>query len=198
MSGPIDFTVEATCSWSGARAGRLTTPHGVVETPVFMPVGTNAALRAMTFDQVNDCGAEIVLSNAYHLFLRPGHELVKEAGGLHGFMNWKKPILTDSGGFQVFSLGDFREITEAGVQFQDHKTGQKHFIGPERSMEIQNALGADIIMAFDDCVKNPATHDEAKAAMDRTHLWLEICSSSHKRKDDQALFGIVQGSMYED
>lgn len=197
-AGAIKFTLEGECSWSGARAGTLTTPHGVIQTPVFMPVGTNAALRAMTFDDVDDCGAEIVLSNAYHLYLRPGHELVKKAGGLHGFMAWPKPILTDSGGFQVFSLDSLRRITDDGVHFQDHRGGAKHFIGPSKSMEIQNALGADIIMAFDDCVKNPATLDEARAAMDRTHRWLEICAKTHARAEDQALFGIVQGSIYEE
>lgn len=197
-SDPIKFEIEAECSWSGARAGTLTTPHGEIKTPVFMPVGTNAAMRAMTFDDVKNCGAEIVLSNAYHLYLRPGHELIQKFGGLHKFMAWDGPILTDSGGFQVFSLDKLRKITEDGVHFQDHKGGRKHFIGPQKSMEIQNAIGADIIMAFDDCVKNPATVDEAKAAMDRTHRWLEICASTHKRKDEQALFGIVQGSIYED
>lgn len=194
----ISYEVEKVCPWSGARAGRLTTPHGVVETPVFMPVGTNAALRAMTFDDVKTCGAEIVLSNAYHLFLRPGHELVGTAGGLHKFMAWDKPILTDSGGFQVFSLDSLRRIADDGVHFKDHITGRTHFIGPGKSMEIQNALGADIIMAFDECVKNPATYAEAEAAMLRTHKWLEVCVETHSRPTDQALFGIIQGSMYDD
>jgi queuine tRNA-ribosyltransferase len=194
----ISFETEKICPWSGARAGRLTTPHGVIETPVFMPVGTHAALRAMTFDEVKACGAEIILSNAYHLYLRPGHELIGTAGGLHNFMAWDKPILTDSGGFQVFSLDNFRRIADDGVHFKDHKDGRKHFIGPEKSMEIQNALGADIIMAFDECVKNPATFAEAEAAMDRTHRWLEVCVNKHARSNEQALFGIIQGSMYED
>ena len=163
-----------------------------------MPVGTNAALRALTFEQTADCGAQIVLSNSYHLYLRPGHELIKEAGGLHKFMNWSKPILTDSGGFQVFSLDALRKIREDGVYFKDHKGGKEHFIGPAKSMEIQNAIGPDIIMAFDECVKNPATIDEAAAAMERTHRWLEICVDKHARANDQALFGIVQGSMYEE
>ncbi len=163
-----------------------------------MPVGTNAAIRAMTFDQAEACGAQIVLSNAYHLYLRPGHELIAGAGGLHKFMSWSKPILTDSGGFQVFSLDNLRRITNDGVYFKDHKDGREHFIGPAKSMEVQNALGADIIMAFDECVKNPATLDEAQAAMDRTHQWLEVCINSHSRADTQALFGIIQGSMYEE
>jgi queuine tRNA-ribosyltransferase len=198
MSQALTFELEAECPWSGARAGRITTLHGVIETPVFMPVGTSAAMRSMTFEQVEDCGAQIVLSNSYHLYLRPGHELIEEAGGLHKFMHWQKPILTDSGGFQVFSLDDLRRITEDGVYFKDHRGGKEHFIGPARSMRIQNAIGADIIMAFDECVKNPATYEEAKAAMDRTHRWLETCVKSHERPSEQSLFGIVQGSMFED
>lgn len=198
MSSPVRFETESVCPWSGARAGRLTTPHGVVHTPVFMPVGTNAALKAMTFEDVKNCGAEIILSNAYHLFLRPGHELVGSVGGLHQFMSWDMPILTDSGGFQVFSLDNLRRIADDGVHFKDHKDGREYFIGPGKSMEIQNALGADIIMAFDECVKNPATFGEAEAAMVRTHRWLEICVERHARKDAQALFGIIQGSMYDD
>lgn len=198
MNSPLSFEIEAQCPWSGARAGKMTTPHGVVETPVFMPVGTNAAMKSMTFDQVDDCGAQIVLSNSYHLYLRPGHQFIKNHGGLHNFMSWKKPILTDSGGFQVFSLDQLRKITEDGVHFKDHKDGSKHFIGPAKSMEIQNAIGADIIMAFDDCVANPATYEKANAAMERTHRWLSVCVESHARKNDQALFGIIQGSIYKD
>lgn len=198
MNYAVTFELEAECPWSGARAGKFHTPHGTVETPVFMPVGTNAALRALTFEQTADCGAQIVLSNSYHLYLRPGHELIKEAGGLHKFMNWHKPILTDSGGFQVFSLDELRKITDKGVFFKDHRGGREHFIGPSESMTIQNAIGADIIMAFDECVKNPATFEEAQAAMERTHRWLEICVDKHERSADQALFGIVQGSIYED
>jgi len=197
-SSALSFELQAVCPWSGARAGLMHTPHGVVETPVFMPVGTNAALRALTWEQTADCGAQIVLSNSYHLYLRPGHELIKQAGGLHKFMCWDKPILTDSGGFQVFSLDMLRKITEEGVHFKDHKGGRKHFIGPTESMAIQNAIGPDIMMAFDECVKNPATYEEARAAMERTHRWLGICVDKHARKADQALFGIVQGSMYEE
>ena len=198
MSEALHFTLEAECAWSGARAGYFTTPHGVVETPVFMPVGTQATVKSVSWDQVDAVGSQIVLANSYHLYLRPGHKLVERAGGLHGFSSWQKPILTDSGGFQVFSLEELRKITEKGVSFKDHLSGQEHFIGPEKSMEIQNSLGADIIMAFDECVKNPATHDEAKAAMERTHRWLEACIGSHARKTDQALFGIIQGSIYKD
>lgn len=194
----ISFDVQAVCPWSGARAGVLLTPHGPVETPVFMPVGTNATLKALTMDQVEDCGAQIILSNSYHLYLRPGHKLIERAGGLHKFMSWERPVLTDSGGFQVFSLDELRKIKDDGVWFKDHISGREHFIGPAQSMEIQNALGADIIMAFDECVKNPATHSEAKDAMDRTHQWLEKCVEHHARANDQGLFGIVQGSIYED
>ncbi len=198
MPSSITFETEAVCPWSGARAGRLTTPHGVINTPVFMPVATNAALRSMTFTDVIGCGAEIILSNAYHLYLRPGHEFIASAGGLHKFMSWNLPILTDSGGFQVFSLDQYRRVADDGVHFKDHMNGKSHFLSPSVSMEIQNAIGADIIMAFDECVKNPATHAEAEAAMERTHRWLEICEATHARKDQQALFGIIQGSMYED
>jgi queuine tRNA-ribosyltransferase len=198
MHSAFSFQIEATCPWSGARAGRMVTPHGAVETPVFMPVGTNGTLKALTFDQVSRTGAEIVLTNSYHLYLRPGPDLIEKAGGVHNFIGWHKPILTDSGGFQVFSLDALRQISEEGVHFKDHRGGKQHFIGPKQSMAIQNALGADIIMAFDDCVKNPATHEQAEAAMERTHRWLAICASSHARAFDQALFGIVQGSTYED
>lgn len=194
----LTFEVEAVCPWSGARAGSFTTPHGLVETPVFMPVGTNGTVKSLTYEQVEACEAQIVLANSYHLFLRPGHELVQTAGGLHKFTAWDKPILTDSGGFQVFSLDQFRKIVAEGVHFKDHRDGKKHFIGPERSMEIQNALGADIIMAFDDCVKNPCTHEEAEISMHRTHRWLKECVQHHARPHEQALFGIVQGSMFED
>jgi queuine tRNA-ribosyltransferase len=198
MSFPLQFEIEAVCPWSGARAGLITTPHGKFETPAFMPVGTNATMKSLTFDQLKNCGAEIVLSNSYHLYLRPGHKLIEESGGLHTFMGWSSPILTDSGGFQVFSLSSLRQISEKGVLFKDHRNGQQHFIGPGESMAIQNAIGADIIMAFDDCVKNPASHEQAKAAMERTHRWLEVCLNAHTKPDKQALFGIVQGSIYED
>jgi queuine tRNA-ribosyltransferase len=163
-----------------------------------MPVGTQGALKAMTFDQMRASNAQIVLSNSYHLYLRPGHELIAKAGGLHRFIGWEKPILTDSGGFQIFSLDELRKITDDGVFFKDHKGGRRHFISPAKSMEIQNAIGADIIMAFDECVKNPATYEEAKKAMLRTHAWLDTCVQTHARRDEQALFGIVQGSMFED
>ncbi|MFY9286494.1 MAG: tRNA guanosine(34) transglycosylase Tgt, partial [Tissierellaceae bacterium] len=181
-----------------ARLGRIHTPHGVIDTPVFMPVGTRATVKAMTPEEVRDLGAQVILSNTYHLYLKPGHELIEEAGGLHKFMNWHGPILTDSGGFQVFSLGDLRKITEEGVEFRSHIDGSKHFISPEKSIEIQNALGSDIIMAFDECTPYPATYEYAKESMERTTRWAKRCKDYHKNPDEQALFGIVQGGMYKD
>lgn len=179
-----------------ARRGRLTTPHGVIETPIFMPVGTHGALKAMTPAQVEETGAQIILSNTYHLHLSPGEGLVEKAGGLHRFMNWKGPILTDSGGFQVFSLPKKR-ITETGVFFRHENTGEEIFLGPQEAMQIQNTLGADIIMAFDECIPFPATHDYASKSIRKTLRWAEECIKYQKRKD-QALFGIVQGGIYED
>ena len=194
----LSFEIEAECPWSGARAAKFSTPHGEVLTPVFMPVGTQATVKSLTWPQVDSVGSQIVLANSYHLYLRPGHKLVAAAGGLHKFSGWHKPILTDSGGFQVFSLEKLRKIDDEGVTFRDHVTGREHFIGPAKSMEIQNDIGADIIMAFDECVKNPSTYDEARSAMERTHRWLDVCIKEHRRSDEQALFGIVQGSMFED
>lgn len=182
---------------TGARAGVFHTPHGDIQTPVFMPVGTQATVKTMTPEELKACNAQIILSNTYHLYLRPGHELVKEAGGLHGFMNWDRPILTDSGGFQVFSLGDLRKIKEEGVEFRSHIDGSKHLFTPESVMEIENALGADIIMAFDECAPYPASYDYVQKSSDRTFRWLERCKAAHKR-EDQALFGIIQGGMYRE
>ena len=182
---------------TGARAGLLHTPHGDIETPVFMPVGTNSAVKMLTNDHLKNTGAQIILGNSYHLSLRPGNKLIKHFGGLHKWMNWDKPILTDSGGFQVFSLADLRNITEDGVKFKDAKTGSEYFINPEISMEIQQDLGADIAMAFDECAPYPCTYEEAKTAMERTHRWLERCFKAHTR-DDQALFPIVQGAFFDD
>jgi len=183
---------------SKARLGKLYTPHGVIETPIFMPVGTRATVKAMTPEEVRDLGAQIILSNTYHLYLKPGHELIKEAGGLHKFMNWNGPILTDSGGFQVFSLGSLRKITEEGVEFRSHIDGSKHMLSPEKSIEIQNALGSDIMMAFDECTPYPATYDYVKQSMERTTRWAKRCKDYHKDWEKQALFGIVQGGMYKD
>ncbi|MFQ8601837.1 MAG: tRNA guanosine(34) transglycosylase Tgt, partial [Anaerovoracaceae bacterium] len=181
-----------------ARRGRVRTPHGIIETPVFMPVGTAATVKAMKPEEVKEMGAEIILSNTYHLYLRPGHEVVKAAGGLHRFMNWDKPILTDSGGFQVFSLGAMRKISEEGVEFRSHIDGSKHMLSPEKSMEIQNALGSDIMMAFDECTPYPADRDYVKNSLERTTRWLKRCRDYHKNTENQSLFGIMQGGMYKD
>lgn len=183
---------------SKARLGRLHTPHGVIDTPTFMPVGTRGTVKAMTPEEVKDLGAQIILGNTYHLYLKPGHQLIKDFGGLHKFMNWDYPILTDSGGFQVFSLGDLRKIKEEGVEFRSHIDGSKHFISPEKSIEIQNALGSDIMMAFDECTPYPASYEYAKNSMERTTRWAKRCKDFHKDWDRQALFGIVQGGMYKD
>ncbi|MFC3343830.1 tRNA guanosine(34) transglycosylase Tgt [Paenibacillus abyssi] len=194
----IKYELIKTCKQSGARLGRVHTPHGVIETPAFMPVGTQATVKTMSPEELKMMDAHIILSNTYHLFLRPGHELIRQAGGLHKFMNWDRPILTDSGGFQVFSLSEMRKITEEGVQFRSHLNGDKLFISPEVAMEIQNALGSDIMMAFDECPPHPAEYDYVKQSLERTTRWAERCLKAHSRPDDQALFAIVQGGMYED
>lgn len=194
----VRYELIKTCKQTGARLGRLHTPHGTIDTPVFMPVGTLATVKTMSPEELKEMEAQIILSNTYHLFLRPGHDLVKEAGGLHSFMNWDRAILTDSGGFQVFSLSNLRQIDEEGVSFRSHLSGEKLFISPEKATEIQNALGADIIMAFDECAPYPAEHDYVKPSMERTTRWAERCLKAHQRPHDQALFGIVQGGMYKD
>lgn len=180
-----------------ARAGALTTPHGTADTPLFMPVGTQAAIKTLHPDLVAQAGARIVLANTYHLFLQPGPAVVKRCGGLHGFMGWQGPILTDSGGFQVFSLPG-RIIEEAGVRFAFEKGGAPTFLGPEDSIRAQNDLGADIIMAFDECIPYPAEHGYVAEAVGRTLRWAERCVAAHDRPEEQALFGIVQGSVYPD
>ena len=181
-----------------ARRGEFTTSHGNVQTPVFMPVGTQATVKTLSPDDLVKVGAEIVLSNTYHLFLRPGHELIRQFGGLQRFMGWNRPVLTDSGGFQVFSLAELRKITEDGVTFQSHiDGGAKHFITPEYAVEIQEALGADIIMNFDECIPFPATRDYACESLERTLRWARRCRDSRK-ETGQALFGIAQGGMYPD
>ena len=181
-----------------ARRGVVHTPHGDIQTPCFMPVGTQATVKALTPEQVASTGAEILLCNTYHLFIRPGHEIVKEAGGLHKFMNWDKPILTDSGGFQVFSLGKLRKITEEGVTFQSHVDGSRKFLSPEVAMEVENALGADIIMAFDECAPYPADYDYVKKSMEMTTRWLKRCIAAHNEPEKHALFGIMQGGVFKD
>lgn len=181
-----------------ARLGVLHTPHGDIETPVFMPVGTQATVKTMTPEELKEIGARIILSNTYHLYLRPGHEVIKKAGGLHKFMNWDRAILTDSGGFQVFSLGPLRKITEEGVEFHSHLDGSIHFLTPEKVIEIENALGADIIMSFDECAPYPADYDYVKNSMEMTLRWAKRGKEAHKNIDKQALFGIVQGGTYDD
>ena len=183
---------------TGARAGIIHTPHGSYPTPLFMPVGTQASVKGVSPDELRDLGAGIILGNTYHLFLRPGAELIKEAGGLHKFMNWDRAILTDSGGFQVFSLGELRKITEDGVMFRSHIDGSKKYLSPEMSMDVQMALGSDIVMAFDECVPYPADYEYAKKSSERTTRWAERCLRHMTNTDTQSVFGIVQGGMYKD
>lgn len=194
---PVTYELIKTCSQTGARLGILHTPHGDIETPTFMCVGTQATVKAITPRDLKEIGAGVMLSNTYHLYLRPGHELVKKAGGLHEFAQWHGPMLTDSGGFQVFSLSAMNKIKEDGVEFRSHIDGRKLFFTPESVMEIEEALGADIAMAFDECAPAGCDYNYTVSAMDRTHRWAERCRSAHMR-EDQALFGIVQGGMFGD
>ena len=199
MEQPIRYELIKKDAKTGARRGRIHTPHGIIETPVFMPVGTCGTVKAMTPEELrDDVKAKIILSNTYHLFLRPGDELVAEAGGLHKFMNWDGAILTDSGGFQVFSLSDLRNISEEGVVFKSHLDGSKLFISPEKSISIQNNLGSDIMMAFDECVPYPADYEYTRKSMERTTRWAKRCKEANKNPERQGLFGIVQGGMYKD
>src|SRR5580692_8758045 len=186
---------------TGARLGRLTTPHGVVDTPAFMPVGTAATVKGQTQQDLEDLNAQIILANTYHLGLRPGHELIREMGGLHSFMSWPRPILTDSGGFQVFSLSDLRKVTDEGVTFRSHLDGSEHFLSPEKALEIEIALGADIIMALDECIEAPAPEARARDAAKRTLDWAKRSKkyfAEHGDPAKQALFGIVQGGTHAD
>ena len=181
-----------------ARAGTIQTAHGEIQTPIFMPVGTRASVKCLWQEELEELEAQIILGNTYHLYLRPGHELIeKVGGGLHGFMNWKKPILTDSGGFQVFSLSSLNKVTEEGVKFQSHIDGSYHLIGPEKSMEIQKALGSDIVMVFDECPALPATKERLQESMELTLRWAQRCRDYHLR-DYQNLFGIIQGGLHQD
>lgn len=191
------FELIHTCKQTGARVGKLHTEHGVIDTPCFMPVGTKATVKGLSPEEVNATGAQILLSNTYHLYLRPGHELVEKAGGLHKFMNWDGAILTDSGGFQVFSLSSLRKITDDGMEFNSFIDGSKHYFSPEKAMEIQRALGADIVMAFDECTATDITHERAREAMERTIKWLDRCSKI-ELKPHQTMFPIVQGNIYAD
>ena len=197
MNKPFEFELLHVDKYTGARRGRLHTPHGVIETPIFMPVGTQATVKTFTPDELKMCGAQIILSNTYHLHLRPGEDLIAEAGGLHKFMNWDRPILTDSGGFQVFSLSELRKLTEDGVEFRSHLDGSRHYFSPEVSVGVQEKLGSDIMMQFDECSPYPCDYDRARKAMHRTLRWLDRCMKA-KTRQDQALFGIVQGAFYKD
>ncbi|HBM81970.1 MAG TPA: tRNA guanosine(34) transglycosylase Tgt, partial [Clostridiaceae bacterium] len=181
-----------------ARLGILHTPHGDIETPVFMPVGTQASVKTMTPEELKEIGAKIILSNTYHLYIRPGERIIEKAGGLHKFMHWDRAILTDSGGYQVFSLSNLRDIKEEGVTFKSHLDGSKHFFTPEKAVQIQNSLGADIIMCFDECLPYPCDKDYASLALKRTIRWAKRCKDTHKNIEKQSLFGIIQGGMYKD
>lgn len=192
------FDLYKTAKDSKARLGKITTDHGEIETPIFMPVGTRATVKTMTPDELKKIEAQIILSNTYHLFLKPGTEIIEKAGGLHKFMNWDRPILTDSGGFQVFSLSDTRKISEDGVEFRSHIDGSKKFLSPEVSIDVQNILGSDIMMAFDECAPYEATYEYVENSMKRTLRWAKRCKDHHKNTDHQALFGIIQGGMFKD
>lgn len=200
MKEAITYELLHVCKQSGARRGVIHTPHGDIQTPIFMPVGTQATVKAMTPEELKEeVHAQIILGNTYHLFLRPGHELIKEAGGLHKFMNWDRPILTDSGGFQVFSLGQagLRKITEEGVEFRSYLDGSKHFMGPEESIEVQQALGSDIMMCFDECCPYPSDYKYTEKSMEMTTRWAKRCKDAWTN-ENQGLFGIIQGGFYED
>jgi len=200
MNDAFRYEIEAVDPHCGARVGKIHTPHGVIETPVFMPVGTQGSVKSLSQEDLRLLGVSIILGNAYHLYLRPGMEVMKAAGGLHQFMGWDRPILTDSGGFQVFSLGALNKVTPDGVLFKSHLDGSSHTFTPEISMQIQRDIGADIIMCFDECTKYPATHKQAQESMLMTLKWAERCKNywQNEMSDKQALFGIIQGSTFED
>jgi len=194
---PFEFDLKKQDTGTSARLGEMITPHGVVHTPAFMPVGTQGTVKSMLPEEIKKCGAEIILGNTYHLYLRPGHETIKKLGGLHRFMNWQDPILTDSGGFQVYSLGALRKIMPDGVMFRSHIDGSKHFLTPQKAIEIQEALGADIMMCLDECTPYPATLSQAEESLNLTVKWAQLCKKA-KKDNDQALFGIIQGGSYPD
>lgn len=197
MAEEFSFKTTHVCKQSGARTGIFKTPHGEIETPIYMPVGTQATVKSLTPDDLKDIESQIILSNTYHLYLRPGNELIKKAGGLHKFMNWDRPILTDSGGFQVFSLSDFRKINDEGVEFKSHLNGEKHFMTPEKCIEIQNDLGSDIIMQFDECTEFGTSYEDSNKAVERTSRWLKRCYDK-QQNPKQMLFPIVQGNVFSD
>jgi len=194
----FNFKLLAAASGSKARLGELKTPHGTIKTPAFLPVGTLATVKTITPEELESLGTQVVLANAYHLYLQPGDRVVKKLGGLHKMMNWKGPIMTDSGGFQVFSLAKLNKITNKGMEFQSHVNGSKHFFTPKKVIEIQENLGADLIMSFDQCAPYPCSRELAKEAMERTHLWAEDCKKYWEEGNKQLLYGIVQGSTYAD
>lgn len=193
----LTYSLDKRCASSRARLGRIQTQHGVIETPIFMPVGTRAAVKTLTPAQLLDMNAQIILGNTYHLMLKPGMNIMAKAGGLHAFMNWPRPILTDSGGFQVFSLSRLNKISADGVEFQSHIDGSRHFLGPKESMAIQRTLGSDIVMAFDECTPYPASHSTAEESVQLTLKWAKQCRDD-ELQSHQSLFGIVQGSTYPD
>lgn len=194
----ITYELIKTCKQTGARLGKVHTPHGSFDTPMFMPVGTLATVKTMSPEELKEIEAKIILSNTYHLWLRPGEDIIKEAGGLHQFMNWDRPILTDSGGFQVFSLSKIRDIHEEGVHFRNHISGEKLFLSPEKAMHIQNDLGSDIMMALDECPPYPASRDYMQSSVERTSRWAERCLEAHQNPSTQGLFGIIQGGEYKE
>lgn len=198
MKQPVTFEITHICKQSGARTGILHTPHGDVETPMFMPVGTQATVKFVSPEELKDLGSGVVLANTYHLWLRPGEDIVDQAGGVQKFMNYKGPMLTDSGGFQVFSLADQRKITEEGVTFKNTLNGDTLFLSPEKSIQIQNKIGADIMMSFDECIPYPATREYVEKSTERTLRWALRGKQAHSRPEEQALFGIVQGGDYEE
>lgn len=182
---------------NNARAGRISTAHGSIDTPAFIPVGTQATVKSLTPEELDDLGVQIILANTYHLYLRPGHDVISAVGGLHSFMHWDRPILTDSGGYQVFSLAKLRQLSERGVTFQSHIDGSRHLLTPEKAIEIQEALGSDIMMCLDECTAYPATHDECQSSLNLTIDWARRCKQSH-HTDRGVLFGIIQGGMFQD
>ncbi len=194
----MEFKVTHNDGKTAARCGILKLERGTIETPIFMPVGTQGSVKSLSPAELEECGAQIILSNAYHLYLRPGTEIIQEAGGLHKFINWKKPILTDSGGYQIFSLAILRKIKDEGLEFQSHLDGSRHFLTPEDVVRLQNVLGSDIMMPLDECVSYPVSHDEARAALERTTLWAYRSKKEWVKTNRGILFGIVQGSTYED
>ena len=193
----FSFRVEHHEAHSQARSGTIDTPHGVIRTPVFMPVGTQGSVKALTPEDLQSLGVEIILANTYHLYLRPGHERIARLGGLHHFMHWPAPILTDSGGYQVYSLGALRKINPEGVSFRSHLDGSSHFLSPELAVRIQEALGSDIAMCLDECTPYPVAYDYARFSHELTRDWALRCKEAHQ-KEDQALFGIIQGSVFKD